>query len=155
MTIYEEGKLSNAHKEKVLFICTHNAARSQMAEGLLQALYGDRYEVYSAGNEPSSVSPFAIKVLAEIGIDISGHRSKSVEEFFDIRIDHVVTVCDNAKENCPFFPYGVNYYHKSFQDPRAFKGNDEDKLNIFRCIRDEIRDWINKIFGNEGKSTKK
>lgn len=141
---------SNVNKETVLFICTHNAARSQMAEGLLRALYGDRYEVYSAGTEPSIVSPFAIKVLAEIGIDISSHRSKSVKEFFETKIDHVVTVCDNAKDNCPFFPYGVNYYHKSFEDPRAFEGNDEDKLNIFRRIRDEIRDWINKNFVNKG-----
>lgn len=145
---------SNVNKEKVLFICTHNAARSQMAEGLLRALHGDLYEAYSAGTEPSTVSPFAVKVLAEIGIDISGHHSKSVEEFFDIRIDHVFTVCDIAKENCPFFPYGVNYYHKSFHDPRAFEGNDEEKLNLFRRIRDEIRDWINKNFGNKGKSTK-
>jgi arsenate reductase len=135
------------NKEKVLFICTHNAARSQMAEGLLRNLHGDRYEVYSGGTEPSSVNPFAIKVLAEIGIDISGHRSKSVEEFFKIKIDHVVTVCDNAKENCPFFPYGVNYYHKSFQDPSAFEENDEDTLIFFRRIRDEIKDWINEIFG--------
>lgn len=144
---------SNVNKKKVLFICTHNAARSQMAEGLLRALHGDRYDVYSAGTEPSIVSPFAIKALAEIGIDISSHRSKSVEEFFNITIDHVVTVCDNAKETCPFFPYGVNYYHKSFQDPRACEGNDEEKLNIFRRIRDEIRDWINKNFINEDKST--
>jgi arsenate reductase len=142
-------------KEKVLFICTHNAARSQMAEGLLRNLHGDRYEVYSGGTEPSSISPFAIKVLAEIGIDISGHRSKSVKEFFKIKIDHVVTVCDNAKENCPFFPYGVNYYHESFQDPRAFEGTDEEKLNIFRRIRDEIREWINKTFGNLSNSIKK
>ncbi len=145
---------SNANKEKVLFICTHNAARSQMAEGLLRALYGDRYEVYSAGTEPSIVSPFAIKALAEIGIDISGHHSKSVEEFFDTKIDHVVTVCDNAKDNCPFFPYGINYYHKSFQDPQAFEGNNEEKLNTFRRIRDEIREWIDKNFINEVKATK-
>ena len=147
--------LSKTYKEKVLFICTHNAARSQMAEDLLRTLHGDRYDVFSGGTEPSSVSPFAIKALAEIGIDISDHRSKSIEEFFEMRIDHVVTVCDNAKENCPFFPYGVNYYHKSFQDPRAFEGSDDEKLDVFRRVRDEIKDWIEKTFGNEDKSTKR
>ena len=145
---------SNAYKEKVLFICTHNAARSQMAEGLLRTLHGDRYDVFSGGTEPSSVSPFAIKALAEIGIDISGHRSKSVEEFFDIRIDHIVTICDNAKENCPFFPHGVNYYHKSLQDPRTFEGNEDEKLEVFRRVRDEIKDWIEKTFGNRNKFNK-
>ena len=145
---------SNDNKEKVLFICTHNAARSQMAEGLLRALHGDHYDVYSGGTEPSSVSPFAIKVLAEIGIDISDHSSKNIEKFIDMRIDYVVTVCDNAKENCPFFPYGVKYYHISFQDPRAFEGSEDEKLDVFRRVREEIKDWIEKTFGNKDKSPK-
>ena len=90
-------------KKKVLFICTHNSARSQMAEGILRTLYGDRYEAYSAGTQPTKVNPYAIKVMSEIGIDISNHRSKSAEEFRGKEFDYVVTVCDNVKEACPFF----------------------------------------------------
>ena len=137
----------NAKKEKVLFICTHNSARSQMAEGLLSALYDDRYEVYSAGTEPSSVNPYAVKVMAEIGIDISEHRSKSVDEFLAMNFGYVVTVCDQAKETCPFFPGGVKYYHKGFEDPSKFEGSEDEILSGFRRIRDEIRGWIEKTFG--------
>ncbi len=90
-------------KKKILFICTHNSSRSQMAEGLLRNLFGKYYEVHSAGTEPSSVNPFAIRVMEENGIDISSHRSKSVSEFMDIPFDYVITVCDHAKESCPFF----------------------------------------------------
>lgn len=97
------------NKKKVLFICTHNNARSQMAEGLLRSLYGDIYDTYSAGIEPSVVRKEAIKVMKEIGIDISKQRSKSVDEFLGIGFDYVVTVCDYAKDTCPFFPGGKNY----------------------------------------------
>ena len=109
-------------KQKVLFICTHNSARSQMAEGLLNALYGDRYEAYSAGTQPTEVNPYAIKVMAEMGIDISKHRSKSVEEFRGKKFDYVVTVCDHAKETCPFFPGGEKYLHQGFKDPSDLRG---------------------------------
>jgi len=104
-------------KKRVLFICTHNAARSQMAEGLLRALHGDHYEAFSAGTEPGSVNASAIRAMAEIGIDISHHRSKSLKEFFDQEFDYVVTVCDHAKESCPYFPGGKKILHQSFDDP--------------------------------------
>ena len=140
-------KRSNKKKQKVLFICTHNSARSQMAEGLLRALYGDQYDVYSAGTQPTKVNPYAVKVMSEIGIDISNHRSKNVREFFGMKFDYVVTVCDHARETCPFFPGGKKYLHKGFLDPSNFKGTDEEKLRMFRRVRDEIRDWIIKTFG--------
>ncbi|MBN1223479.1 MAG: arsenate reductase ArsC [Candidatus Aminicenantes bacterium] len=140
-------------KKRILFICTHNSARSQMAEGMMKALYSDRYEAHSAGTEPSRVNPFAVRVMSELGIDISGHRSKSVQEFQDQKFDYVITVCDHAKETCPFFPGGKEILHKSFEDPAAAKGNDETKLSVFRRIRDEIRDWVDKEFG--GTMTKK
>lgn len=137
--------LSNK-KKRVLFICTHNAARSQMAEGLLRALHGDRYEVFSAGTEPSRVSPYAIKVMAEIGFNISGHRSKSTQEFLGQVFDYVVTVCDHAKESCPYFPGGKKILHQSFEDPSALTGTEEEIMAGFRRIRDEIRSWIEREF---------
>jgi arsenate reductase len=133
--------------KKVLFICTHNSARSHMAEGFMNAFYGDRYTAFSAGTEPSNVSPHAICVMQEIGIDISDHRSKSVDEFMDQDLDYVVTVCDHAKEACPFFPSGRKPMHKGFQDPASVTGTEEEKLALFRRVRDEIRDWIEKTFG--------
>ncbi len=119
-------------KKRVLFICTHNSARSQMAEGLLRAMYRDKYEVFSAGTHPTFVNPYAIKAMEEIGIDISSHYSKSVNEFLDMEIDYVVTVCDSAKEECPYFPGGKYYVHRSFEDPSAVTGSSEEKLNAFR-----------------------
>ena len=133
-------------KQKVLFICTHNSARSQIAEGLLKAIYGERYEAYSAGTKPSSVNQFAINVMKELGVDISKHRSKSVEEFLNMELDYVVTVCDNAKEACPFFPGGKKHLHQSFIDPSSFTGNDDEILEGFRKIRDEIKKWIEETF---------
>lgn len=134
-------------KKRVLFICTHNSARSQMAEGLLRALYGDRYEVYSAGTQPTEVNPYVIRVMAEIGIDISDHRSKSVEEFLDQEFDYVITVCDHAKETCPFFPGGKEYIHKGFDDPSSFSGSEDERLDFLRRVRDEIKEWIEETFG--------
>ena len=119
-------------KKRVLFICTHNAARSQMAEGLLRALYGDRYEAFSAGTEPGRVSTGAIRAMAEIGIDISHHRSKSLTEFLDQEFDYVVTVCDHAKESCPYFPGGKKIIHQSFEDPSALTGTEEEIMAGFR-----------------------
>jgi arsenate reductase len=135
-------------KKRVLFICTHNAARSQMAEGLLRALYGNRYEVFSAGTEPGRVSPYAIRVMAEIGIDISAHRSKGLQEFLDQTFDYVITVCDHAKESCPYFPGGKKILHKSFEDPSALNGTKEEIMAGFRRVRNEIRNWIKNEFPN-------
>jgi len=135
-------------KKRVLFICTHNAARSQMAEGLLRALHGNRYEVFSAGTEPGRVSPYAIKVMAEIGIDIGAHRAKSLQEFSDQAFDYVVTVCDHAKESCPVFPGGKKYLHQSFDDPSSLTGTAEEMMVGFRRICHEIRRWIEEEFSN-------
>ena len=134
-------------KTRILFICTHNSARSQMAEGLMNGLYGDRFQAFSAGTEATSVRPEAIKVMAEIGIDISGHRSKSVDEFLDKRFDHVVMVCDNAARDCPFFPGGREYIHHAFEDPAACTGTEEEILTCFCRSRDEISAWIEETFG--------
>ncbi|HEX7534005.1 MAG TPA: arsenate reductase ArsC [Syntrophales bacterium] len=135
-------------KKRVLFVCTHNAARSQMAEGLLRALYGDLYDVASAGTEPGNVSPYAVRVMSEIGIDIGAHHSKSVQEFLGQQFDYVVTVCNNAKEACPYFPGGKKIVHQSFTDPSALMGMEEEIMAGFRQIRDEIRSWIENEFVN-------
>jgi arsenate reductase len=136
-------------KERVLFICTHNSARSQMAEDLLRSLYGDIYDVYSAGNEPSSIRAEAVNVMREIGIDIGNQHSKDVNEFTGMDFEYIVTVCDYAKDTCPFFPGGKNYIHKGFEDPSGFKGNKSERLSKFREIRDEIKEWIQRKFGDE------
>ena len=135
-------------KKRVLFICTHNAARSQMAEGLLRALYGNLYESYSAGTELGDVSPYAVRVMSEIGIDIGAHHSKGMEEYSDQQFDYVVTVCDNAKEACPYFPGGKKIVHRSFTDPSALTGTEGEITAGFRQIRDEIRSWIENEFVN-------
>ena len=134
------------HKQRVLFICTHNSARSQIAEGFLNACYGDRYEGYSAGIEPRKINKYAIKVMREVGIDISNNQSKSIEEFRGIHFDYVVTVCDHAREVCPFFP-GDEILHKSFEDPSSFKGTPDEILYHTRSVRDKIKDWIQNTFG--------
>ena len=139
------------HKKTMLFICTHNSARSQMAEGYLNAFYGDRYEGYSAGIEPTKVNSYVVKTMAEVGIDISKHRSKSIEEFRGTHFDYVVTVCDYAREVCPFFP-GDKILHKSFEDPSDFKGTADEILEETRRIRDEIKDWIENAFGKKERS---
>ena len=125
-------------KPKVLFICTHNAARSRIAEGYLRAKYGDRFDAFSAGTEVSAVSPYAIRVMKELGIDISQQRSKSLDEFDGETMDIVVTVCDKAKAVCPFFPGAKKTMHMSFPDPKGFTGSDEAVLGGFRTVRDEI-----------------
>jgi arsenate reductase (thioredoxin) len=129
-------------KKKILFICVHNSARSQMAEGLVNALYADRFEAVSGGTEATRVHPAAIKVMAEIGIDISGHRSKSIDEFKEQRFDYVVMVCDDKQADCPFFAGGKEYIHHAFDDPAACAGTEEEVLACFRRGRDEIRAWI-------------
>ena len=124
--------------KRVLILCTGNSARSQMAEGILRHIAGEEFEVESAGVEPSRVRSEAVEVMREIGIDISSHRSKSVDEFIDKKFDYVITVCDNAKESCPVFPADVERIHWSFDDPAAVAGNDEKRLAAFREIRDQI-----------------
>ncbi len=132
-------------KKRLLFVCTHNSARSQMAEGFLRARYGDAFEVASAGTVPSSVHPLAIEVMSEIGIDISKQTSKHVEEFLDQAFALVVTVCDHAKEACPFFPGAREYLHVSFPDPSA-ADDPADQLDTFRRVRDMIGQWIDAYF---------
>jgi len=134
------------NKKRVLFICTHNAARSQMAEGLLRALHGELYEVFSAGTEPASVSPYTVKVMSEIGIDMEANRSKGIQEFFGQQFDYVVTVCDHAKEACPYFAGGKKMLHQSFADPSALIGSEEEVMAGFQRIRDEIKSWIENEF---------
>ena len=124
---------------RVLILCTGNSARSQMAEGLLRQDAGNVYEVFSAGTKPSHVRPEAIAVMREVGIDISGHRSKSVDEFAGQEFDYVITVCDNAKQSCPVFPGRTKRIHWSIEDPAAVQGSEEERLAAFRRIRDELR----------------
>jgi arsenate reductase len=132
-------------KKSILFICTHNASRSQIAEGLVNHLYGDKYTAHSAGTNPTTVNPFVIRVMEEVGIDVSAHQSKSIEVFSGRRFDFVVTVCDTAKETCPYFP-GDMILHKSFEDPSTFQGTDEEVLDGVRRVRDEIAAWLAKTF---------
>ena len=124
---------------RVLILCTGNSARSQMAEGLLRHDGGAEYEVFSAGTHPSHVRPEAIQAMREVGIDISGHRSKSVEEFSGQHFDYVITVCDNARESCPVFPATTQRIHWSLEDPAAVQGPEEQRLAAFRLIRDQLR----------------
>lgn len=123
----------------ILVLCTGNSARSQMGEGLFRHYLGDRFEIHSAGTRPSSVRPEAIAVMAELGIDISSHRSKPVDEFLGREFAYVVTVCDNAKENCPYFPGNARRVHWSFEDPAAVEGDEAVRLAAFRRIRDQIK----------------
>lgn len=127
---------------RVLILCTGNSARSQMAEGLLRHDSGNAFEVFSAGVEPSFVRPQAIEVMRELGIDISGQRSKSVDEFLGQKFDSVITVCDNANERCPVFPGKTKRIHWSFDDPAAATGDEAEQLAVFRRVRDEIREKL-------------
>ena len=124
---------------RVLILCAGNSARSQMAEGLLRHDAGNVYEVFSAGTKPTHVRPEAITVMREVGIDISGHRSKAVDEFAGQDFDYVITVCDNAKQSCPVFPAKTNRIHWSIEDPAAVQGSEEERLAAFRRVRDELR----------------
>jgi|ERR1700722_4855420 len=129
-------------KKSVLILCTGNSARSQMAEGLLRHDAGDRFEVGSAGTKPGSVRPEAIAVMHELGIDISGHRSKPVEEFGGQKFDYVITVCDNVRESCPVFFGGAKRLHHDFEDPVTPEGSGEEQLARFRHIRGELRAYL-------------
>lgn len=134
-------------KTRVIFVCTANAARSQMAEGLLRAKYGDRYEAYSAGTRQTKVSTRAITVMQEIGIDISKHRSKTLDEFRGASFDLAVTLCDNANAICPIVYGAKKTIHHGFTDPHIVPGTDETILDGYRRVRDEISGWIDVEFG--------
>ena len=129
-------------KQRVLILCTGNSARSQMAEGLLRNDAGDRFEVFSAGVNPTKVRPEAIAVMQEVGIDLSGHRSKHVNDFSGQSFDYVLTVCDNARELCPVFPGRTVAIHHSFVDPADYNGPEPERLVLFRKVRDQIRDYL-------------
>src|SRR5437660_8631936 len=126
-------------KQRVLFICTHNSARSQMAEGLLRHLGGDRFAAFSAGTEATHVRPLAIRAMAELGIDISDHESKTLERYLDQPFDKVITVCDQANEACPVFFGARERLHWSFPDPSEATGTDDEQLALYREVRDAIR----------------
>ena len=125
-------------RDRVLFLCVHNSARSQMAEGMLRAWANDRFDAHSAGNEATEVRPLAITVMNELGIDISGQRSKSVSEFADQAFDYAITVCDDAKESCPYFPGAKSQLHWTFDDPSQAPGSEAERLATYRRVRDEI-----------------
>jgi arsenate reductase len=130
-------------KKRVLILCTGNSARSQMAEGILRHDGGNNFEAFSAGTKPGIVRPEAIEVMKEIGIDISDHRSKSLDEYLGEEFDYVITVCNNAAENCPIFPGKAERIHQSFEDPPPpGVGDDDQRMAIFRRVRDEIRAWM-------------
>ncbi|MGH8512403.1 MAG: arsenate reductase ArsC [Gammaproteobacteria bacterium] len=130
----------------VLFLCTGNSARSQMAEGLLRAQYGQKFEAFSAGTAPSRVNPLAVEAMREAGIDISAQRSKSVEEFIGHPVDYVITVCDQANESCPVFPGNAKRIHWSIDDPQLTEGDEATRLAAFRRARDEIRGRLQELF---------
>lgn len=131
---------------RVLFLCTHNSARSQMAEGFLRALAGDRFEVASAGTEATRIHPLAVRAMREVGIDISHHTSKTLDAFRGQRFDYVITVCDTAAQACPVFPGETARLHWSLEDPSRATGDEAARLRVFRTVRDEIRarieDWV-------------
>jgi arsenate reductase len=133
-------------RARVLVLCTHNSARSQMAEGFLRALAGDRFEAASAGTEATRVHPLAIRAMDEVGIDLRGHASKTLDGFLAQRWDYVLTVCDRAAEACPVFPGPARRIHWSFEDPSAAGGEEPERLAAFRRVRDQIaerlRDWL-------------
>jgi len=133
--------------QKVLFLCTGNSCRSQMAEGMLHHYHGDRFNVQSAGTNPSKINPYAIRAMQELGIDISRQYSKSVTDFKDQFYDFVVTVCDQANETCPLFLGNVKRIHWSFRDPAKAEGDEETILAVFRKVRDQIREHIDIEFG--------
>lgn len=141
-------------KPRVLFLCTGNSARSQMAEGYLRHKAGEKFEAISAGTEPKTLNPLAVEAMREIGIDISHHKSKDVVKLLGQNIHYVVTVCDNAKEHCPIFPGTWKFLHWSFPDPADAKGTREEKLAVFRRVRDEIIQRINHEL-LEGAATRK
>ena len=141
--------LPEAAKQRVLFLCTHNSARSQMAEGLLRNAGGDRFEVFSAGTEATMLRPLAIRAMQEIGIDIAGQQSKTLERYLDQPFDQVITVCDQANEACPVFFGARERLHWSFPDPSQATGSEDEQLAVYRQVRDAIRQRIASELINE------
>jgi arsenate reductase (thioredoxin) len=137
-------------RKRVLILCAGNSARSQMAEGLLRHDAGERFDVESAGTNPSTVRREAIAAMREVGIDISGYRSKSVAEFDGQKFDYVLTVCDNARASCPVFFGAAKRLHRDFEDPAALHGSEEERLALFRRVRDELRTWLAAFARHEG-----
>jgi arsenate reductase (thioredoxin) len=137
-------------KARVLFLCTHNSARSQMAEGLLRHLAGDRFEAMSAGTEATHVRPLAIRAMEEVGIDISDQESKTLDQYLGELFDYVITVCDDANEACPFFPGAQSRLHWSFEDPSRAEGSEEERLEVFRRVRDGIEARVQAELVNGG-----
>ena len=136
-------------KRRVLFVCVHNSARSQMAEGMLRAWAGDRYEVYSGGTEASHVRPEAIVVMGEVGIDISGHSSKTIERYMGQPWDYLIPVCEEACEACPYVPGAKQVLRWSFDDPSAATGTEEERLATFRRVRDEMAAQVRRFIAAE------
>ena len=134
-------------KKSVLFICKNNSGRSQMAEGLLKHIHGDKYNVYSAGSDPKGVNPLTIEIMSEIGIDISDHSSDHLKEFEGREFDYVVTLCEDG--SCPVFLNGKKYIHYEFKDPATYFEDNLEKTYVFRIIRDEIKDWIENSLIND------
>jgi arsenate reductase (thioredoxin) len=135
---------------KVLFLCTGNSCRSQMAEGWLRHYAGDRAEVFSAGTKPAGLNPMAVAVMRESGVDISSHRSKPVDELAKVDFLFVITVCDAAREQCPVFPGALYQLHWSFDDPAGATGSEEERLVVFRRVRDEIAEQVQAFAQREG-----
>jgi arsenate reductase len=133
--------------QRVLFLCTHNSARSQMAEGMLRAWAGNQYQAFSAGTEATEVRPLAIRAMAELGIDISGQSSKTVQSFAGEEFDYAITVCDDGREACPYFAGATHQVHWSFDDPSAAIGTEEERLATFRRVRDEIAERVREFAG--------
>jgi len=129
-------------KAKVLFLCTHNSARSQMAEGLLRHLAGDRFEVMSAGTEATHIRPQAVRAMDELGIDISAHESKTLDRYLGQPFDYVITVCDQANEACPIFPGARRRLHWSIEDPAQASGTEEERIRVFQSVRNAIKEHI-------------
>jgi len=146
--MYGNADIIPAMKKRILFLCTHNSCRSQMAEALANHFLGNNFQAFSAGTEATLVNPLAIRVLNEMGIDVANLYSKTLEEYSGLIFDHVVTLCGDANEKCPFFFGGVERIHHGFQDPSRLKGCDEDVLPEFRRVRDEIKCWIIDYFGD-------
>lgn len=132
-------------KPKILVVCTGNSARSQMAEGFLRQMLGDRFQIYSAGTHPTAVRPEAIEVMREVGIDISGQRSKSTGEFLGQEFRYVITVCDQARESCPVFPGAAERLHWSLEDPAQAQGDQEQRKAVFRRVRDQIAERVSEF----------
>jgi arsenate reductase len=141
--------MSNSKKIRVLFLCTHNSARSQIAEGLLREMGANEFEVYSAGTEATLVRPLAIKSMAEIGIDISQQRSKVLTEYLQQPFDYVITVCDQANESCPIFPGASHRLHWSFPDPSKATGSEEQQLAVYRQVSDAIAAQIKNFLAEQ------